>query len=226
MEIGLPLILGVIALVAIVILVASFIINRADTRPIVSGFYGGPVQGTSLLPCGRASSEAEELLAFFYSKTGGINKDEKDENLRDLKDLLSKLCCMKEDLMAPQPLIAAVKELGFSTHMDIQPVADLTARCFSKSVPERDLSIQFEKWRNYGIDLIKRLCTTSNLNEEEVVKAESLFLSTWNDVYNVAQSVCINHNTIGKGAYKDSPHDAAPRIPEEIMDLKPYEGYY
>ena len=209
------------AIVAVLIgVTVYFMLGRADTRPVVSGFYGGAINGTSELPCGRMSSEAEQLMAFFHSK----NFTNKQDNLHDLRNLLSKMCCLKQDLMAPQQTITAVKELGFATHMDIQPVADLTARCFSKTIPERDLSIQFIKWRDFGIDMIRRLCTAANLSESEVKQAEALFKKCWSDVQDVAMTTCIS--TVGEGAFKQSPHEASPRIPEELDELRPYDGYY
>ena len=42
---------------------AYFVLGRADTRPVVQGFYGGAINGTTNLPCGRNSSEAQELIA-------------------------------------------------------------------------------------------------------------------------------------------------------------------
>jgi hypothetical protein len=210
------------AIVAVLIgLTVYFVVGRAETRPVKEGFMGA-VTGTSNLPCGRNSSEAEELFAIFNGKpitteNGGLDR-------RDLRDLLSRLTCLKSDLMAPQQTITATKELGFATHMDIQPVADLTARCFSKTIPERDLSIQFEKWRDYGMTLIARLCTDINAREADVQKAEELFKTVWNDVKDVSYTTCLS--SVGEGAFKQSPHEAAPHETEETTDLRPYDGYY
>lgn len=213
-------VLGGILVAALIGLTVYFMLGRAETRPVVSGFYGGAINGTSELPCGRMSVEAEQIIAFFHSK----QFTDKQDNLHDLRNLLSKLCCLKQDLMAPQQTITAVKELGFATHMDIQPVADLTARCFSKTIPERDLSIQFEKWRDFGLDMIRRLCTAANLSESEVKHVEGLFKTCWSDVQDVAMTTCLS--TVGEGAFKQSPHEASPHIPEDIQDLRPYDGLY
>lgn len=212
--------LGGILVAVLIGITVYFMLGRAETRPVVSGFYGGAIHGTSELPCGRMSVEAEQLIAFFHSKQFSNTQD----NLHDLRNLLSKLCCLKQDLMAPQQTITAVKELGFATHMDIQPVADLTARCFSKTIPERDLNIQFIKWRDFGLDMIRRLCTAANLSEAEVKHAEGLFNKCWSDVQDVAMTTCIS--TVGEGAFKQSPHEASPHIPEELDELRPYDGLY
>lgn len=213
-------VIGGIVVAVLIGVTVYLMLGRAETRPVVSGFYGGPINGTSELPCGRMSVEAEQIMAFFHSK----QFTNKQDNLHDLRNLLSKMCCLKQDLMAPQQTITAVKELGFATHMDIQPVADLTARCFSKTIPERDLSIQFEKWRDFGLDMIRRLCTAANLSEAEVKHVESLFKKCWSDVQDVAMTTCLS--SVGEGAFKQSPHEAAPRTPEDLGELSPYDGYY
>ena len=210
-------------IVAVIIgVVMYFTLGRAETRPVKEGF-GGAVVGTSAIPCGRMSSEASALYAMFADRNLDVGEEGKAD-LQDLKNLLSKFCCFKQDLMAPQHLIAAVKELGFSTHQDIQPLGDLTGRCFSKTVPERDLSIQFQKWRDSGLDLIRRLCTAGNLSETEVLQAEQLFLKAWRDVQDVALTQCLS--TAGQGMDKVGRHDAAPHTPEELEELRPYDGYY
>lgn len=217
--------------VVVAALIGGFIyliMGRAETRPIKQGFrgkegfFGGAVTGTSALPCGRASSEAEALYAMMAYKCTGAGADLKDD-LRNLRNLLSKLCCFKVDLMAPQKLISASKELGFSTHQDIQPLGDLTGRCFSKTVPERDIDIQFSKWRSAGLDSIHRLCGALSLTEEETVHAEKLFMTVWNDVMDVARTNCLVKVNDMSAAGR---HEAQPNLPESAMNLREYDGYY
>lgn len=210
-----------IVVAGLIAVVLYMFLPRANTRPVRENFYGGAVSGSSGLACGRMSSEAEALVAIFSNKI--LNgKEEDDLNLRDLKAVLSKMLCMKQDLMAPQQTITAAKELGFATHMDIQPVADMTARCFSKTVPERDLSIQFEKWRDFGYNMISRLASSGDLTEAEVKKAEELFTATWKDALDVAMVQCIGR----VATEKVSPHDAAPHTPDALRELKEYDGLY
>ncbi len=210
-----------VVVATLIAIVLYMVLPRASTRPVRENFYGGAVSGSSGLACGRMSSEAEALVGIFTSKTLA-GKEEDDLNLRDLKAVLSKMLCMKQDLMAPQQTITAAKELGFATHMDIQPVADMTARCFSKTVPERDLSIQFEKWRDFGFNMISRLASSANLTESETEKAEELFKAVWKDAMDVAMVQCIGK--VPKD--KVSPHDAAPHTPDALNELREYEGYY
>jgi hypothetical protein len=213
-------IIGVVVSVMIG-LVVYFIIGRAETRPVKQGFYGGAITGSSNLSCGRMSSEAEQLYSLFASKNLK-GAEEGSADLRDLKNLLSKLCCFKQDLMAPQQTITAVKELGFSTQQDIQPLGDLTGRCFSKTIPERDLSLQFIKWRDAGSSLIHRLCTQGNLSEAEVLMAENLFMALWRDVNDVANVQCLT--VLPKE--KMSRRDPQPSVTEDVVGLKEYDGLY
>ena len=102
-------VLGGLILGAIVFTIVYFVMGRADTRPVREGFQG-PVFGTTNLPCGRASSEAQATLAFFEAKGLGVN----NADFKDLRDLLSRFTCLKQDLMAPQQMITSTKELGSS----------------------------------------------------------------------------------------------------------------
>lgn len=199
-----------------------FITGRADTRPIREGF-GGAVTGTSSFTCSRMSSEAEELYSIFASRARTVG-EEGSTDLRDLKNLLSKMCCLKQDLMSPAQTITAVKELGFATNMDIQPVADLTGRCFSKTIPERDLSVQFIKWRDFGYDLIRRLCTATQLTESEASRAEALFKKAWKDVNSVAQTQCLAG--VPTGMFARGPHDPTASSDPIDKELREYDGYY
>jgi hypothetical protein len=206
---------------ALLITIVYFVLGRADTRPVKQGFYGGPINGTTNLACGRMSSEAQELISMFQSRQLNVG-EEGQQDLHDLKSVLSKMLCMKQDLMAPQHTITASKELGFATHMDIQPVADMTARCFTKTIPERDLDIQYAKWRDFGLNMIRRLCTAGSFSEGDVQKAEKLFLTAWQDALDVAHIQCLKTATDDKL----SSYDIHPRTPENVMNLRDYDGYY
>jgi len=209
--------------------VALYIFGRADTRPIRQnfkvgeGFYGGAVNGNSQLPCGRVSSEAEQLYFIFSSRSLPVG-EESSNDLHDLKNLLSKITCFKRDLMSPAQTITAVKELGFATHMDIQPVADLTARCFSRILPERDLDIQITKWSDFGLDMIRRLCTAGNLKEEERQKAESLLHTIIVDIDSISKGVCIP--PAPKDPSAGGRLEPKANTPEDLVNLRPYDGLY
>ena len=210
-----------IAIAVIFALGVNITMGRAETRPVKQGFYGGAITGSSHLSCGRISNEAESLYALFASKNLKGGEDGKTD-MMDLKNLLSKLCCFKQDLMAPQQTITAVKEFGFATHQDIQPIGDLTGRCFSKTIPERDLSLQFIKWREAGLTLIHRLCTESGLSESEVVSAEGYFKKLLEDVQEVAYTRCLT--ILPKE--KKGRFDPDPITTKDVDNLRQYDGLY
>ena len=199
------------------------ILKRVNTRPVSESFLSMPVKGSTGIPCGQMSSEAEELYGMFLTVDPNVMKGT-DLDLSNLKDLLGKFCCLKRDLMSPVQSVSSSRELQFATHMDIQPVADLTASCFAKTIPERDLSIQFDKWKDFGTTVLNRLSVAASFSESKTQHAESLFKTVWQDTYNVAQETCIG--TIPKGVFTTGPHDPAPMSPESISDLGPYTGRY
>ena len=200
------------------------VLKRMNTRPVSESFLSMPVKGATGVPCGQMSSEAEALYSMFASVKLNVMK-ETDLDLLNLKELLGRLCCLKRDLMSPIQTVSSARELGFATHMDIQPLADLTASCFAKTIPERDLSIQFDKWNDFGLKLISRLCLAASFSESQAQEAESLFKSCWQDTYSVSKGSCIS--TIPKSAFSsNSPRDPAPSSPESIVDLGPYTGRY
>ena len=214
-------VIAAIVIAGIIAFVANIVLNRSMTLPIVQPFYGGAVTGSSNLSCGRMSSEAEKLYSMFYKKSVK-DSEEGSDDMRDLKMLLSKLCCFKQDLMAPQQTITAVKELGFVTQQDIQPIGDLTGRCFSKTIPECDLSLQITKWRDAGMLLLHRLCTEGDLSESQVKTAEKLFGTLINDIEDVSRTQCLGKIT------KDmnGRFDPEPVTTKDVDTLHKYDGLY
>jgi len=203
-----------------------FVMGRAKTLPIVQPkkvepFYGGAIKGSSNLVCGRMSSEAEKLYSMFLTKK--LKKaEEGEDDLRELRNLLSKLCCFKQDLMSPVQTITAVRSIEFNTKQDIQSLGDLTGRCFSKTIPERDLSLQIIKWRDSGLLLIHRLCTESGLSEGQVRSAEQLYGRFINDIEDVAGAKCIG--TLPKEV--NGRFDPKPSTTPDLVGLRNYDGLY
>ena len=204
---------------ALVIGVSLVVIKYSNTRPVVQGFTA--VNGVSNIPCGATLADGEKLYSMFADRNLDNTEDGK-KDLGDLKNLLAKLACMKRDLLSPSGLISAEKELQFCTYSDLQSSAETTARCLSKQIPERDLEIQFEKWRLYGNDLLLRLCTDGRLKEYEVVEAEKLFNSLCKDVYGVAKIKCPTGVPVD---HAGSPRDPAKYMAPELKNLSEYDGY-
>ncbi len=192
-------------------------IKFSHTRPLIQGFTA--TNGVASLPCGQESSEAEKLMGLFLSRDLSRTESGKSD-LDNLKNLLSKLTCFKRDLVNPGSVISASKEVQFNTYSDIQNLADTTAQCFAAQIPERDLSIQFDKWEKYGKDLLLRLCTAADLHEKEVDDASNLFINIVADVKSIARDRCFRDV---RTPYC-SPRDAAPSMTTEVKNLQSYSS--
>jgi len=179
--------------------------------------FGGIAKGSGEPDCLRASSEAAALYDMFAE-----NEDEDD--VRELKQILSKLSCFKKDLVSPSYVVEATRYQQFSTTHDIEPIAETTARCFSKTISPRDLEIAFDKWTIRGNTLVKRLCASHKLPPAAVEKAQGLFQAILRDVKDIARGICIQGEP--KIAGKPGPRDPHPYEPPADVELGTYNGYY
>lgn len=204
-------------------LIANSIFSRMNTVP--SGLrregFQGPAKGVSNLTCGQESAEASALVALFNTKSSSTEEGEAD--LKELKQILSKLCCMKHDLMSPGQVVQNMMYLPYNNTHDRENPADTVARCFTKSIPPRDLDITFGTWKQRGLSLINKLCTSYNLSPSEADKATQLFSGVWVEVFSIAKSSCSPPPTAAESA---SPRDIKGRMPESVQAHGPYTGYY
>lgn len=202
--------------------------GRANTLPTITpfadmkkeGFYGGPAVGAGIPDCLRTSSEAAKLYSIFANKFQG--HEEGSADMRELTLLLSQLSCFKKDLMGVAKQVEATRYQSFDTQLDMEPIAETTARCFAKTIPPRDLDLAFDKWSKRGHFLIVRLCTAANLTEAEVMEAEKLFQALIADVKDVAQTNCLTGTpTINA---QTQPREAVAYNPG--VEGRDYYGYY
>ena len=170
------------------------------------GFYGGVARGAGVPDCLRTSVEGARLHALFASKSNSVEEGPAD--FKELTLLLSQLSCFKKDLMGAAKQVEATRYQPFDTQLDMEPIAETTARCFAKTIPPRDLELAFEKWSKRGIFLITRLCTSANLTESEVKEAENLFQTFVADVKDVAQDACLTGTPTILAEAQASPRDA------------------
>jgi hypothetical protein len=209
--------------IAVVVGAVSFMliknINTVPSGKWNEGFQGPP-NGVSTLTCGQESSEAVNLAELFSSRDSSTG--EGSDDLRELKLILSKLCCMKHDLMSPAQKVDSTLYLPYQSTHDHENPADTVGRCFTKSIPPRDLDISFATWKGRGMELVNRLCTSYNLSPREVDQAKKYFMAVWMDVFSIAKTVCIPHEKVESG----SPRDLVGFTPENLEDLGPYKGYY
>jgi hypothetical protein len=217
---------GAIALVIAV--VAGFmvysVLSKRNTTPSGSHQEGfqGPTKGVSHIPCGQESSEAIAVLEMFAN-----NKSSTEEGVADLKEfkeILSKLCCLKHDLMSTSQVVQAMLYIPYNNTHDRENPADTVARCFTKSIPPRDLDITFGTWKKRGLELLNRLCTSYNLSSRESEKAMTHFTTVWQDVFAIAKNACVPSSQDGSSFV--SPRDVKGFTPETVEELGAYTGYY
>ena len=205
-----------LTLVAVYFLVEVWKIAKV---PSSEGF-AGPARGAGVPDCLRTSQNASDLYELFASKQN--TTEEGPDDLREFTLLLSKISCLKKDLMSPSGIIEATRYQAYSTAHDIEPVAETVARCLAKTIPDRDLSIILEKWNTRGTELLLRLCSSFQLTDSEVTKAKSLFKAAIVDITDISKSMCLKNNV----DTKLTSRDVAPYEPSALKELREYKGYY
>ena len=214
-------VLGIVVGVLVAYLV-FVMLCRAKTMPKFAEGFGAPVVGAGQPDCLRESNEAAAIIGAFQDRVGSV--EEGNPDLDELKVLLGKLCCMKRDLVAVNGTVNATLYQPFMTAHDIEPVAETTGRCFAKTIPERDLSLSFDKWKTRGRFLISRLCSASDMTPAEKAKMDTYFDQVLVDVYDIAQQRCLAGTpTIDA---KATPRDVGAFSPPALDDLREYTGYY
>ena len=187
------------------------------------GFYAGPAVGAGVPDCMRSSKEGAELYELLSSRRVGT--EEGPEDLREMKLILSKLACFKRDLTGVAGLVEATRYQPFSTSHDLEAVAETTARCFARTIPQRDLSLSLDKWGSRGTFLIKRLCTAESMTESQEAHALDLFGTLMADISQIAVGKCCNSD-VGVIAGQAQPRMVSGFEPPATTALTKYEGYY
>lgn len=191
------------------------------TRKGVEGF-GGASHGAGSPSCLRSSAESAQLVDMFVDKNPRF--EEGPDALRELTILMGKLACFKKDLVSPSYIVSATRNQPYTTAHDIEPIAETTGRCFSKTISPRDLTISLDKWNQRGESLVKKLCTAYSLGQKEVEHAQGLFRHVIRDVSDVARSSCLQGEPMIAG--KPGPRDAHPYEKAEAVEYGEFKGYY
>ena len=190
------------------------------------GFFGGAAEGTGAPFCSASSAEASELYAMFDKSNLGPNDTVTHDDFREFKQLLGKLCCLKKDLLSPSGIVYDTKLLDYATTSDMEPVQETAARCLTKTIPQRDLDLAFDKWNKRGTDLLLHLCTGAGLTEGQVLKAEQLWNALWKDVYDVANTQCIGRpGSFMSGQEPKSDRDPKPFSTLSLIGEGPYKSF-
>lgn len=210
----------IIVIVAVVGYVVYVMINTPRYKPINEGFFGGVVRGSGHPDCLRSLQGAAEIMGTFLKHT--TTAEEGPADYTELQLILSKLACLKKDLMSPSGIVEATRYQPYAATHDREPIAEVTATCLNHTIPKRDLDIIFATFRDRGQFLLRRLCTSFNLTESESKHLEDVYYKSWMDVYEVAKGRCIASPSeeMAKG------HLEKPFMPPELDDMSPYNGYY
>jgi hypothetical protein len=203
-------------------LVVYFLIMvwKLSNNTMSEGFAGPAKVG--IPDCLQESSNAAKLYSIVSSKKQ--TTEEGPDDLREFALILSKTSCLKKDLLSQSGFVEATRYQVYSTAHDIEPVAETTARCLAKTIPERDLNISLDKWNTRGILLLKRLCTSIELSDAQIKETSSLFREHMDDVIDIAKSQCLKGPVEIAGT--PGPRDVTGYSPPELDELREYKGYY
>ena len=175
------------------------------------GFSGAHAVNPRRMPeCVSRSTDAQSLLARI------AEYPETDEAAAELRLLVSKLCCMEADIMAPSAGVYRTINMQFRTSEDMEPPATIVGRCLRNAVNKRDIELIIEKYKWRGAYLIKKLCT-DDLNE-----AQAEFDKVVAHLQFAMMSFCLM-----KQPSMDKPvgaRDMGFWEPEDVADLSQYQG--
>ena len=189
----------------------------------VEGFYAGPAVGAGQPNCMQSSSDAAALYEMLNRRR--ISTEEGPDDLREMGVILSKIACFKRDLTGVAGVVEATRYQPFSTSHDLEPVAETTARCFARTIPQRDLALSLDKWGSRGTFLLKRLCTSENLSDSEEAEALRLFGDAMADITDIALGKCCNSD-VGVIAGQPQPRMVGGFETPSVSSLRQYTGYY
>jgi hypothetical protein len=218
-EVPYELIIKIVMISIIVFFLIRFM-NSVPKYNRVEGF-AGVARGAGHPDCLRTLPEASQLLDILHGVNNVGDGLDASGDYKELELILSKMACLKKDLMAPGTQVDSTRYQAFETAHDRVAVAELCGLCLSKNISSRDLDISFATWRDRGNDLLRRLCTAANLKDAELKTAEMLFKKAFDDVYSVATSRCLKGNVKSEDESEVGAYDAPA-----AQELGPYNYTY
>jgi hypothetical protein len=240
MELDIPY--RLLAMIVVIAVLIGYVVYQLYETPQYpreeEGFYGGVARGSGHPDCLRILPEASVLLDLLDSRKGkggvgglgglggvggllGVDSDAPADRA-EFELLLSKLACLKKDLLSPSGIVEATRYQPFDTSHDRMAVGEFCGMCFQHTVASRDLDIVFGTWRDRGNVLLRKLCTEFGFSEQDVTRAEKAWLAIWTDVYDIATSRCLRSVT----SPSSGPRDAVPFEPEHLKDARSYDYKY
>ena len=225
-EVPYTLIINLLLAAVLIGLVVHFMYFTPKYKRVDEGFFGGVARGSGHPDCLRTLPEGSEILDTLLSRVeANAVVSEGSADYREFQLILSKLGCLKKDLMSPSGMVNATRYQAFETAHDRINVAEVTAMCLNQTIPARDLDIVFATWRDRGKVLLRKLCTEAQLNEQGVVRLEELFNKAWSDVYDISKSKCLKTDfSLQNGG--STGGDVGAYEPEDLKDLRTYTNKY
>ena len=225
-EVPYTLIFNLVLAAVLVGLVVYFMYFTPKYKRVDEGFFGGVARGSGHPDCLRTLPEGSEILDVLLSRVGANPAiSEGSADYREFQLILSKLGCLKKDLMSPSGIVEATRYQAFETAHDRINVAEVCAMCLSQTIPARDLDIIFATWRDRGNVLLRKLCTEAQLTEQGVTSLEALYKKAWSDVYDIAKSRCLKTD-FSKQNGGSTGGDVGAYEPEDLKDLHTYTNKY
>jgi hypothetical protein len=220
------LIINLLLVAVLIGLVVHFMFFTPKYKRVDEGFFGGVARGSGHPDCLRTLPEGSEILDTLVSRIeSNPGVSEASADYKEFQLILSKLGCLKKDLMSPSGIPEATRYQAFETAHDRINVAEVCAMCLNKSIPSRDLDIIFATWRDRGKVLLRKLCTEAQLNQEGLKRMEVLFHTAWNDVYDIAKSQCLKTD-FSKQHGGATGGDIGAYEPEDLKNLRDYTNKY
>jgi hypothetical protein len=225
-DIPFTLIFYIVVICVIVGVLVNFMFFTPKYKRVDEGFFGGVARGSGHPDCLRTLPEGSEILDVLLGRVeANKSVSEGSADYREFQLILSKLGCLKKDLMSPSGIVEATRYQAFETAHDRINVAEVCAMCLSQTIPSRDLDIIFATWRDRGKVLLRKLCTEAQLSEQQVVKLEVLFKKAWEDVYEISKSRCLKTD-FSKQNGGATGGDVGAYEPEHLKDLRSYDYKY
>jgi len=216
-------IIMIIFIAAIVFMMVRMTLFTPSYSTQDEGFYGGAARGTGIPDCLRTLPEASHLLERL--SVSGYPSDG-SADLQEFTLILSKLACLKKDLLSTSGVVDATRHQSYETAHDRVAVGELCGMCLNHTVAPRDLDISFATWRDRAKVLMRKLCTEANLAENDVVDIEKVFSTIFNDVYNIATSKCLKTDFGAQNGGSTSGGDVSGYFPENLVNRREYEYKY
>lgn len=166
--------------------------------------------------CLGQNATASTILDMFPSNNS--------DDFIEMKRLLNKLCCFKKDLSSANHVVDATRKQPYITDHDVEPIAEVTARCFAKTISPRDLEISFDIWTGRGNALLESMAASSAMTSADLTKAQSIFNLFIRDVRNDAQTECLQKDLLIAG--KPGPRDPHAYSNPNEEDFGKYDGFY